>query len=507
MSLLPEGFRFGTAIASFQTEGGINGPGEPENNFYVWERAGLVGRKDISGIAVDFWNRYEEFLDLAVAAGCDAFRFSLEWARIQPKADMVDDDALSHYNAIVAGCVERGMQPLVTLCHWTHPRWLGEDFWLQDDSPEVFSGYARLAVSRLSKHCSNWVTINEPNALVMLSYLFGVFPPGIKSVAKSLEAAGNLIAAHVRAYETIHEIQPDAMVTINSACASVYELDRMLIDLLSLKAFGVGRDDVSQWIDERRQVWYDALEPAGRGEQLVRLAASRAVSRQQLTKGMREAVEMFVPSRKRISSRSSPEGPLCTMLETSTLLDTVYRSAYDIALDMVGIDYYNPVASKHLVAPGMKTSGGRWWLPLRSAWDDIIYPEGLYYYARANMTADLPIWIVENGMSTRVVRGQSFPRRDGWTRPQFIRETLGVLVRSIEEGIPVEAYFHWSLMDNYEWGDYQPRLGLYGIDRERGLKILSTDSMGDDSAGEYRRVIEGLRRGDLSVLEQQPGQH
>ncbi|MCL5885558.1 MAG: glycoside hydrolase family 1 protein, partial [Actinobacteria bacterium] len=61
--------------------------------------------------------------------------------------------------------------------------------------------------------------------------------------------------------------------------------------------------------------------------------------------------------------------------------------------------------------------------------------------------------------------------------------------------------FHWSLMDNYEWGDYQPRLGLYGIDRERGLKILPTDSAGYDSAGEYRKVIEGLRRDDLSVLE------
>ena len=506
MSLLPTGFRFGTAIASFQTEGGMNGPGEPENNFYSWERAGLIGRKDISGIAVDFWNRYEEFLDLAAAAGCDAFRFSLEWARIQPMPGVVNEEALLHYDNIVKACVERGMQPLVTLCHWTHPRWLGEDFWLQSDSPEVFSDYVRLAVSRLSKHCSHWVTINEPNALVMLSYLFGVFPPGIRSVAKSLEAAANLLSAHIKAYEIIHEIQPDAMVTINSACASVYELDRMFIDLLSLKASGVDRDDVWRWVEERRQIWYDALEPAGRGEQLARLAASRAVSLGNLAAGMRNSVKAFLNPFHSVARRSTQQGPLCTMLERSSLLDALYDGVHDIALDMVGIDYYNPVVSKHLVAPGMKTSGGRWWLPLRSAWDDVIHPEGLYYYARANMTAGLPIWIVENGMSTRVVRGQPFPRRDGWARPKFIRETLRVLVKSIEEGIPIEAYFHWSLMDNYEWGDYQPRLGLYGIDRERGLRILPTDSIGDDSAGEYRRVIEGLRKDESSVLEPPPEQ-
>ena len=502
MSALSRGFRFGSAIASFQTEGGINGPGEPENNFYSWERAGLIGRKDISGIAVDFWNRYEEFLDLAKAAGCDAFRFSLEWARIQPKVGAFDDDALSRYNDIAAACVERGMQPLVTLCHWTHPRWLGEDFWLQSSSPEVFANYARLAVSRLSEHCSHWVTINEPNALVMLSYLFGVFPPGIKSVTRSLEAAANLLSSHIKAYETIHEVQPDAMVTTNSACASVYELDRMLIDLLSLRVFGVDRDDAYRWIGERRQIWYDTLEPPSRGEQLVRAAASRAVSRRHMATGRAGNTVQGIPTSRRYGSqRNISESPLCAMLERSSLLDTLYGSIYDIALDMVGIDYYNPVVSRHIVLPGRRTSGGRWWLPLRSAWDDVIHPEGLYYYARANMTAGLPIWIVENGMSTRVVRGQSFPRRDGWTRPQFIRETLRVLIRSIEEGIPIEAYFHWSLMDNYEWGDYQPRLGLYGIDRERGLKILPTDSAGYDSAGEYRKVIEGLRRDDLSVLE------
>ncbi len=70
----------------------------------------------------------------------------------------------------------------------------------------------------------------------------------------------------------------------------------------------------------------------------------------------------------------------------------------------------------------------------------------------------------------------------------------------IENGLPISSYYHWSLADNYDWGRYEPRFGLYGVDRGRGVQWLETDSMGDDSAGTYRRLIHGLRQGDRSVL-------
>jgi len=74
------------------------------------------------------------------------------------------------------------------------------------------------------------------------------------------------------------------------------------------------------------------------------------------------------------------------------------------------------------------------------------------------------------------------------------------MVAAIDEGIPVTGYFHWTLADCYEWGSYEPRFGLYGVDRERGVRWRDVDSMGGDAAGAFRRLAEGLRAGDRSVL-------
>ena len=84
---LPAGFRFGVATSAFQTEGGLNGPGEPANDWLEWERSGRV---EPSGVALSFWDRYEDHLDRAVAAGCDAFRLSVEWARCEPVQGQYD---------------------------------------------------------------------------------------------------------------------------------------------------------------------------------------------------------------------------------------------------------------------------------------------------------------------------------------------------------------------------------------------------------------------------------
>ena len=130
-------------------------------------------------------------------------------------------------------------------------------------------------------------------------------------------------------------------------------------------------------------------------------------------------------------------------------------------------------------------------------------PGGLGEYSRANVVPGLDLWVVEQGLCNRVRRGRSFPRLDGWDRVRALRETLAAVVDALDAGVPIGAYYHWSLMDNYEWGSYEPRFGIYGIDRERGLEILDTDAMGADAAGAYRRLIEGLRAGDRSVLVEQ----
>ena len=104
-------------------------------------------------------------------------------------------------------------------------------------------------------------------------------------------------------------------------------------------------------------------------------------------------------------------------------------------------------------------------------------------------------------MCNRVRDGRSFDRLDGWDRPRYVRENVAAVVAALDDGVPVTGYWHWSLVDNYEWGSYQPRFGLYGVDRARGRRWIDTDAMGRDSAGTYRRVIAGLRAGDRTVLD------
>ncbi len=114
----------------------------------------------------------------------------------------------------------------------------------------------------------------------------------------------------------------------------------------------------------------------------------------------------------------------------------------------------------------------------------------------------LPLWVVENGMATRTVDGRAVHREDGMDRPRYVREHLGAVVDAVASGAPVTAYFHWSLMDNYEWGTYEPRYGLFGVDRSdpAAVRFMDTDAVGDDAAGEFARVVRGLQAGDRSVL-------
>jgi beta-glucosidase len=187
-------------------------------------------------------------------------------------------------------------------------------------------------------------------------------------------------------------------------------------------------------------------------------------------------------------------------------VDAVYASPHERTLDVVGVDFYSPSVARHFRVPGGRTAGGRNLGPTRMLWDYAPDPAGLARWLGIQhaLAPGVPLWVVENGMCNRVRNGRSYPRTDGWDRPRYLRENIAAVMAAVDKGIPVTGYWHWSLVDNYEWGSYEPRFGLYGIDRHRGghgTRWLDTDSQGDDAAGAYRRIMAGLRTGDRSVLE------
>ncbi len=265
---LPEEFSFGVATAGFQIEGGYNGPGEPANN---WTRFESGGRIEPSGNACGFWVEPEQALDRAASLGCDTFRLSVEWTRLEPEEGQFDGEALDRYLSILDGCRDRGMEPMISLHHFTHPSWLGEEFWLDADAPGRFAAHVSRVVPALASRCSRWVTINEPNIVALMGWIEGAYPPGKRmAVADAFTALDNLLTGHVLAHRAIHEAQPEALVTVNTSSSSIYEHDRMLTDLLTVRAAGVDRQDVDAWVGERRTIHDRLFPPGGAGESLLR---------------------------------------------------------------------------------------------------------------------------------------------------------------------------------------------------------------------------------------------
>ncbi len=234
---LPESFVFGVATADHQCE--AYDP-ECEDIWDVWERrTGMTPR----GRATDFWERYPEDVALARELGCTAFRFSLSWARLEPRPGCYDDAAFEHYEQVIAAIRSAGMEPIVTLMHFTWPLHVEERGGLIDDTfPETFAAYAREVATRLGDGVRDWITINEPTQLVY-GYIKPWWepeyrtPPGLPPGAtfeEQVEAVGalmrNLFLAHTAARAAIKRVNPAARVGSNPSLLGLPTWLQRLVD-------------------------------------------------------------------------------------------------------------------------------------------------------------------------------------------------------------------------------------------------------------------------------------
>lgn len=207
----PNGFLWGTATSSYQVEGGIDN--------CDWS-------KDFpAGIACDHYNRYEEDFDLLKKLNQNAYRFSIEWSRIEPKEGKFDEKEIEHYRRVILALRERGIEPFVGLWHWTNPLWIRDKGgWESNKISYYFSRYAEKVVSSLKDDVKFWITINEPEIYGANSYIKGIWPPHKKSIFSFISVINNLIRAHQETYKIIKGIQPDAQVGIatNNAYYEAY---------------------------------------------------------------------------------------------------------------------------------------------------------------------------------------------------------------------------------------------------------------------------------------------
>jgi beta-glucosidase len=201
-------FLWGTATAAHQVEG--------ENVHSDWwdaEERGLLPHR--SGRACDFWRRWKSDFDLIASWGHTAFRFSVEWARVEPRPGHVDEDALGRYVEMARSLRTLGIEPVVTLHHFVNPLWFAEAGGFEKEANVgAFLGFCERVGRALRPHVRYWVTVNEPVVYAYQSYSRGYWPPFRKHLGLAFRVTENLLRAHAGAYATLHDLRPDAMVSL-----------------------------------------------------------------------------------------------------------------------------------------------------------------------------------------------------------------------------------------------------------------------------------------------------
>lgn len=200
---LPNEFLFGTAINPFQTEGNIY-----NNTWHSWEKMGLVRE---AGIAADFWNKYEFWINKAAEVG-NCFRLGIEWSRIEPSKGVFDMDALEHYRKILLYCRSKGLKTVLTVHHFTDPIWVAKNGgWLNTETEDLFQRYAMVCSRYLGDMVDYWITINEPQ-IYCGSRLGGIYPEKY-NIKRALTVLFIRMAnAHRKAYQAIRVWQPNAKI-------------------------------------------------------------------------------------------------------------------------------------------------------------------------------------------------------------------------------------------------------------------------------------------------------
>lgn len=396
---IPEGFLIGTASAAHQVEGGL------WNDWMRMERdePGRIKNGDSAAVAIDHFHRYREDLALLAGMGHTAQRFSVEWARVEPEPDHFDLSALRHYAGVVAACRELGMEPVVTLHHFTLPVWLADRGGVLDpQAPRLFARYAAACAEAFGEEVRWWLTLNEPNVLMALGYAEGQWPPHRRSPVLALRAAAGLLRMHAAAATALHQ---SGAARGRPAMVSIAHHERPFRPVPgSLAArFGAWAPDLlfNRWF-----LWScmrgRMLPPAGRGE--------------------------VVPG---------PRG----------------------SLDYLGLNYYTDervrfdwrASSRLFVSSDPDPS-----LPRNSlGWS--IDPGGLRR-AVVSLSEEfrLPVMVTENGVADE----------DDELRSGFLVDHLRAVVEAIDDGADVLGYLHWTGFDNFEWLEgYGAKFGLVAVDR------------------------------------------
>ena len=402
----PSDFIWGVATASHQIEG------DNSNNWTHFEEQ---ENKERSGRACEHWTRWEEDHLLLTELGVNSYRFSIEWSRIEPEQGEWDEDAIKIYSNMIDSLISKGIEPMITLHHFSHPIWFEDKggFYNQENLVH-FKNYCTKIFPYFSDRVSKWCTVNEPEVFSIMGYHMGMFPPGKKSPLKAIRVMKNVMIAHGEVYHELKKLSPNSYIGL-AKNVTIFDPYR--------------RWNLFHWLTTfaLNYIWNGAIISA-------------------LKRG-----RMYGKSVKQVKGSA----------------------------DFIGLNYYTHVLTSPFLPQTTEID-----LPARkheivTEFGYPMYAEGLKRASKWVGKLNIPIEITENGVADG----------EDKLRPEHLKRHLWMIAKLIKEGADIRSYYHWSLMDNFEWAEgYSMRFGLYHVDYESQTRTIR------DSGKTYQAIIKSQNK-------------
>lgn len=423
---IPKKLLMGSATAATQIEGG-----DYNNNWYQWSQMGKIANNESSIIACDHWNRVDEDIEIQKKLSMQIYRMSIEWSRIEPKEGEFSKEGIEHYKDEIDKLLKADIIPLITLLHFSAPIWIQDiGAWTNKKTITYFLRFVEKIVYELGDRVSEYCVINEPNVFVNDTYMDGKYPGGTNgNVFKYFKASKHLILAHTKAYTLIHNTRRKNNFAGQTKVGVVPHL-----------------------------AYFD-LDAKGKFFKLTEKFIKHSFH-ELFNKGMVEGKLTFPFIKRRIA----PKGIYADFFGVNYYSRSIISPGKDIGTLFGNIDYKKNLkdADKNDLA-----------------WE--IYPEGLYNVIKEVYDEyKLPIYITENGI----------PDKGDKKRAKFIDDHLIQVVKLIDDGVDVQRYYYWSLLDNLEWNDgYGPRFGLVHVDYDTQKRTIRKSAMHYKDLIENREIV------------------
>lgn len=332
----------------------------------------------ISGRGVDHYGNYKLDFALAKKLHFGAFRFGIEWSRIEPQPGIWDKAEIEHYKKYIKELKKQGLEPFLNIWHWTVPTWFEEQGGFKKAANlKYWRRFIRRVAQEFTPQVKYVITLNEPNVYMSFSYLTAYWPPQERSLISASRVIWNLVRAHRQAYRILKRHNPKIQIGIASQLANIQaKRPRNLWDEFSVKAM--------------RYLW------------------------------------------------------------NWWFINRIRRQQDFVGFNYYFSDYYSGLLRRENPKTPLNDLG--WYME----------PEGLYpLLLRVWAHYKTPIFVTENGVADV----------DDKYRRWWLEETIIAMERALSEGVDLRGYFHWSLVDNFEWAfGWWPKFGLVSVDRHRGMK-------------------------------------